>query len=310
MTQAYSIIARDEVTLERSSSGGLMTAITDYYLDNGCAVICSVYDYSQQIPLFRYIENKDERNEARGSVYIQSDMMSAFKILETWRNESTKEIVFIGTGCQVAAVDVWARNKNIRNKITLVDLICSGVPSPQLWKKYISSLEEKYGKTVRVCFKDKRNGWKNPFAYIQFEKGIYSLDPYVTCYNDKLCLREACYYCPYTTVERISDLTIGDYWGVEKHYPDIESKMGVSLCLSHSSIGEKIVNEISNVVLCKKIEIENALQPRLISPPIINKERNAFFYTYKTKGALKAINDYGVYSISKKIKNHLKAILK
>ncbi len=230
-TKIFAGYVKDPVVLMNSSSGGAFTAISDYFLDKGDAVICAIYNYQTSDMEFRIIQTKSERNTARGSKYIQSKPGSVFKeALNYLKNNPEKNILFVGMGCQAEGFRKFAAIADVRDRITVVDIICHGLPSPKIWKEYIKSIEIKYGgKITELSFKDKRNGWNNPTSKVNIHGKEILLDDYVRTFYSNCSLRPSCHKCPFSTVERKTDMTIGDFWHIEEKMPNFYNKDGNSL---------------------------------------------------------------------------------
>ena len=122
-----------------------------------------------------------------------------------------------------------------------MDLICHGVPSPQLFREYIAWLEEKNASQIKFYdFRDKRGGWGLAFKYVSKEHKYFkpcSIDPYYSYFLEGYTYRECCYKCRYCRPERTGDITIGDFWGIENEHPDFYSIKGVSCMLINTNKG-------------------------------------------------------------------------
>lgn len=290
----YAARLKEEDDVIKSSSGGLFTALSDYYLEKNYAVASCKYSYeTNSVSLFLILDKKS-RNEARGSKYIQAELGESFGNIIAYLNENKdKKIMVFGTGCQIAGLDILLKQKGLRKRALLIDLICHGTPSSGLWKKYINELEkEQKGKLDYITFKDKRNGWESPSTYAIINGEETSIKPYSDWFYMGWSLRESCYNCPYTRIDRNSDITIGDYWGIQKYVPSFYHKNGVSLVIVHSNEGKELFNSIKNNIDFISSDRENCLQPRLISPQIRPNDRDLFWNDMKNKGLSYCIDNY------------------
>lgn len=290
----YAARLKEEDDVIKSSSGGLFTALSDYYLEKNYAVASCKYIYETNSVKLSLIVNKESRNEARGSKYIQAELGESFSdILKYLIENKEKKIMVFGTGCQIAGLDAVLKQKSIRNRAILIDLICHGTPSSGLWKKYINQIEkENNGKLDYITFKDKRNGWETPSTYAIINGEEVSIKPYADWFYMGWSLRESCYKCPYTKIDRNSDMTIGDFWGIKKIAPSFYNKNGVSLVIVHSDEGKKLFESIRNKIDFISSDRENCLQPRLISPQICPNNRDLFWNDMKNKGLSYCIDNY------------------
>lgn len=306
-TTVYAGRIKDPRALIKSSSGGAFTVLSDLFLRNGYPVIASVYNYDTNQQEFCFLETIEVRNSARGSKYVQSFPGNIFGDAYEWCQENPlKQLLFVGTGCQADGFRRFAELKGIRKQVVIVDIICHGVPSPKLWKEYVSAL----GDMSYVSFKDKRNGWNNPTAYAMVDGKEISLDRYVKVFYNHCNLRPSCYECPYATTERLSDITIGDYWGIENKIPDFYDVNGNSLFLVHTPVGNQLFDTIKDSIDYKAISVEDCLQPNLIQPTSKTRYRKKFWNDYKKRGAMYVINKYGDINYQLGIKNKIKALLR
>lgn len=275
--KVYAIKHKNYSVISRSSSGGAFTAISDYFLDNGDIVIGAKYDYSNHTLKFALANSKEERNLMRGSKYIQCYSKNLFELLDKAITEySNRRIMVIGVPCQIDAIKNYITFKKYEEKrFFLCDIICHGVSSPELWKEYISDIENEFNEKVTyVTFKDKRKTWKCPTAVINTENREILISDYSKLYFSNNIMRPSCYRCKYASIERVGDITIGDYWGIENVMPEIYDKNGVSLMLINTKKGMDIFEKIKVNIEYKESKVEDCLQPNLISPtsePILRK---------------------------------------
>lgn len=270
-----------------SSSGGVFTAISDSFLDKNWAVASCIYNKETNNVVLEIYEKKEIRDSARGSKYIQAEIGDAFKKISKWLiDNDNKKMLVVGTGCQIAGLDRFLKLRNLRERVLLVDLICHGAPSSGLWKKYSSLIEEKWDTKIEsLSFKDKRNGWENPTIYALMKGQEISISGYAEWFYGGWSLRESCYQCPYTRVDRMSsDITIGDYWGVRDYNPDFYDNMGVSLIIAQTDNGKVLVDDIAEALELIEISEEECMQPRLISPQERPANRDDFWRDMKIHG--------------------------
>ena len=162
-TRVYAGRLKDRENLNNSSSGGAFTALSDFFLKNGNAVVAAIYNYENHTTEFQMILDKDQRERAKGSKYMQSKPGCIFREAYCWLMEhSGKKMLFVGMGSQSDGFRKFSEMKGIRDRVYIVDIICHGSPSPKLWREYAESVQKKDGKITFLTFKDKRNGWKSP----------------------------------------------------------------------------------------------------------------------------------------------------
>lgn len=303
----YAARLKDRERLLRSSSGGMFWALAYLFVNRGDAVACTVYNVLTKQAEFRLLTDVSQLDVAQGSKYMQSIPGNIFGICVRWLNEhKNQKLLFVGTGCQAAGFKEYIEKNKMRDRVLIVDLICHGVSSPKIWKEYSNLLEQQnYGKIESVSFKDKRNGWKTPYAYVNIQKKEIPISDYVDLFYSGCILRPVCHHCPYATVERETDLTIGDFWGIEKTLPSFSCKEGVSLVLIHTKLGNTIFDEIKYKLEVCKSTIKDCLQPNLISPTTKSEQREWFWRLYDTHGIIYAMNKLLRPKLYQRIKQYI-----
>lgn len=289
-TIVYALRIKDATELMNSSSGGAFTAISDVFLKKGGAIVSAVYNYQTNQNEFALYTTKEMRDMARGSKYMQSYPLNSFAEAAAWVEAQNKELLFVGMGCQADGFRIYSEAKGIRDKVTIVDIICHGVPSPKLWKDYVG------GKVEYVTFKDKRNGWGSPTAYVKQNGKEKSITDYVSLFYNKCALRPSCYECPYAKIERQVDITIGDFWGIDKVIPGFYSANGNSLVLVHTPKGMELFESIKDDVEWRESNTADCLQKNLIAPTERSPKRSKFWTDYYKGGINKVLreNKYAV----------------
>ena len=229
-TIVYAGRLKDKSALMSSSSGGAFTALSDAFLKSRDAVVAAVYNYENHTVEFQMILDEKQRERAKGSKYMQSKPGDIYQEAYYWLMDNPKkELLFVGMGCQSDGFRKFSEIKGIRDRVYIVDIICHGSPSPKLWREYAESIQKKDGRITYLTFKDKRNGWKSPTAYVKVNGSERPLKDYVKVFYNRCALRPSCYECPYATTERKTDMTIGDFWHIEETIPDFMTLM-VILC--------------------------------------------------------------------------------
>ena len=309
-TKVYAGRLKNKSFLTRSSSGGAFVAISDYFLGNGNAVVCAVYNYESHVTEFELIKNREERNKAIGSKYMQSKPRQIYKVVEEWLNEHPgKLLLFVGMGCQADGCRKFVEMKGLRERVWIVDIICHGSPSPRLWKEYAESIEGRYGKITYLTFKDKRNGWKSPTAYVTASGQEYLIKDYVKVFYNHCALRPSCYECPYATTERKTDITIGDFWHIEEMIPDFYDENGNSLFLIHTERGEKLFDAVKYKLEYRLSDTKQCYQANLEAPTKRSAQRDKFWNDYNEKGIEFIMKKYGTTSLKSKIKNKIAKLM-
>ena len=272
---------KNETLLVKSASGGVFSSIAvDILKTPGNAVFGCAFDDNF---VARHICAADISGLAimQGSKYVQSDVGDTY--LQT-KNllENSAAVLYSGAPCQIAGLYAFL-GRDYDNLFT-VDFVCHGVPSPLLFKRYIEWLGKKMGGTItEYNFRDKTtHGW-GLIAYaktLKNNKTIFpQLDPFYMTFLDNSTLRECCYNCRYANARRVSDITIGDFWGVERAHSDFYDKKGVSVVIVNTKKGDLLFSQLKNNFHIIETTIENIV-PRnsnLIKPSPRPAQRDSIY---------------------------------
>ena len=311
----YAVKHRSDKVRMNSSSGGMFTAISDWILQQGGIVYGASFNDDFSVSHHR-AENIQQRDLFRGSKYVQSNMGKTFLKVKDDLSKN-RMVLFSGTPCQVAGLYSFLnRNKVCTDQLFLCDLICHGVPSPKIWRDYIKFISKKYKSNIKsFLFRNKEYGWRGYNTKIIFQNGLavtegMEINSYSNLFGLDLILRSSCYHCPFTRVRRYSDLTIGDFWGIENSMPDFEDKMGVSLVLVHTKRGEYLFQKVSNDLEKRFLMPEQGMQWNLKRPSVKSPKADAFWKDYQKYGFEFVEKKYSRGGINGTIKNFTKQILK
>ena len=313
---AYAVRAKDPNVVTSSSSGGAFTAISDWVLQQKGAIASAVYDYASHTLRYRLYADEATRNKARGSKYIYPILDDIYDVCLQWMKANPeKPLLFVGVGCHVAGFHQVLNSAHMRQQAILVDLICHGTPSPKLWTEYVQHLERTYqGEAEYVTFKDKRNGWENPYAFVRIAGREIPLDSYSYWFYESFSQRESCFRCPYTKLPRTADLTIGDFWGINLALPAFYSSAGNSLVFVQTPKGTDLFGAIKNAIDFEEIPFSVCMQPRLETPGKPNPRQKQFWRHYQKKGIPYLIKHYHedgkIKTFSKKVIRKGKRILR
>ena len=299
--QTYAVKHKDHVVRINSRSGGAFTALSDWILDNGGVVYGAMLDRSDHVKHFR-ATNKKERDLLRGSKYVQSHTEHIYSQIKD-DLKLGKKVFFTGTPCQCASIAAVFNPKQYNN-LHLCDFICHGIPSEKLLSDYLLWIEKKYhSEIIEFDFRDKKKfNWENHIEKIILKsKTIYSRR-FANLFYNNCCLRPSCYTCKYTTINRITDFTIGDYWGIKEIAPSFYDNKGISLVIIRSEKAKMIFEKIQEFI--DKIETtEYKLEHyNLYRPTEKPSKREDFWKDYFSKGFLYVSNKYGGYDILHRIK--------
>ncbi len=244
-TKAYGVKNVNENIRKDSSSGGVFSAIAELVIRRGGKIFGAEFDRDWSVK-HSYIDNISDIKRFRGSKYVQSDLKDTFLTLKTILKENTL-VLFSGTPCQVKGLKLFL-NKDYDNLICL-DFICHGVPSNRVWEAYLSSLTHDTNSIESIQFRDKKTGWKSySFTFKQKNESskseFYYNNAYMKGFLRDLYLRPSCNNCPAKKGISNSDITLADFWGVDKLFPQ-KDDLGVSLVIVNNSKGASIFSELN-----------------------------------------------------------------
>jgi len=274
---------KNPLVRKHSSSGGVFSLLADYVLDNNGVVFGAMFDNELNVA-HSFITHKEDLDKLRRSKYVQSSIGASYQEVKRFL-ESGKMVLFSGTPCQVAGLKSYL--KKDYDTLIVVEVVCHGVPSPKVYRKYKSYLQAKYKSTIKeINFRTKNRGWDNYGTRIEFENNkvyqcINTIEPlYMRGFLTNIYLRPSCYNCRFKHENTVADFTLGDYWRIERKYPKFHNKDGVSLVIINSVLGEKIFNEISGEMDCLQTDINHAKECNhmLISSSVIGdiKKRSEY----------------------------------
>ena len=310
---AYAVRHKDIDEVMKSRSGAAFAAISDYILEQGGVVYGAGYKDHFRVAHKR-ATTKEERDEFRGSKYVQSDLTGVFRqVKEDLKNGLT--VLFSGTPCQTVGLNAYVGNR-LRENLVFVDIVCHGVPSPFIWFDYIAKIKkEDKRRIVEVDFRDKKHfGWKDHReSFILDDNSVITKNDWTTLFYKHIMFRHSCGVCHFTNTTRPSDITLADFWGWEDAVPGFnDDDKGVSLVLLNTEKGKLFFEKASEDIEIKKVNIDDGLKlnPNLQHPSVIHPNRIQFEKDYKKHGFRYVFNKYGEAGWRFRIKREIKRIIK
>lgn len=263
-----------------STSGGAFSALADAMYAQGGYVSGAVYNEDFSVSNF-ISDNPADLAKLRSSKYLQSNAEGLYKNIRDLLRKGEK-VLACGTPCQMAALRSFL-HKDYDNLI-IVDFICRGVNSPKVYRKYLDSLERRYGgKVVYVKAKNKELGWRNLTRKVVFDNGkvYYGVrmdDDFRRGYHTNVFCRPSCYVCQYKGFPRMADITIADYWGIEKVDKNLDNNIGTSMILLNSKKGEAYFDLVKDKLEWEYTKFESILPGNIalrkpIEPAKINRKQ-------------------------------------
>ncbi|HWQ43461.1 MAG TPA: Coenzyme F420 hydrogenase/dehydrogenase, beta subunit C-terminal domain [Desulfosporosinus sp.] len=290
----YAAINKNLSVLAASASGGIFAALASITFEKNGVVFGCAFTNDME-PEHICVDNPTDMLRLQGSKYVQSSINTTFAEAKQYL-EQGRVVLYIGTPCQIAGLKSYLC-KDYENLIT-ADIICHGVPSAAFFKGYIKHLEGKLkGNIIDFKFRDKSKGWglmgkvvyeKNRVVQEEFIPPITS--SYYSYFLKGDIYRENCYECQYASGNRQGDFTMGDYWGVEKAHPEVESRNGVSVLLVNSAKGMALIEKLRSHLDLTQSTFEQAREQneQLRQPTAKSYKREAILKTWR-EGGYKAL---------------------
>lgn len=262
--KVYAAVIKDEVFLQRSSSGGMFYALAKWTIEQDGVVFGAAFDgihLKQQ-----YAETLQGIDPFMGSKYVQSDTADSFRKVKSFLDEN-RWVLYSGTPCQIAGLKKYLHKDY--DKLVTVDLICHGVPSASVWEKYISRLMQKIGakdiKSIRFRTKDWSVGNEkdtlNYYLSLSFLKAegewkqykkYWNEDPYFKFFMRHI-FRPSCYQCTFRNIAAsYADFTIGDCWNAGKDHPRMPIEKGISTIICHTEKAKIVFGRIKQTMIVEE----------------------------------------------------------
>ena len=288
----------------KSSSGGMFIALAEYVIENGGVVFGAVYDEEWNVKI-EYAREEEQLRKMIGSKYVQASVGNSYIMAKRFLQEGIL-VMFTGCSCQIAGLKSFLR-KDYTN-LFCVDLLCHGVPSPRAWTAYVEELQKAADKAAvgknsvlhlslnamplieGIEFRNKTQyGWKK-FSFVVRQKSAEKVDkntvlvsdihyknPYMKGFLNNLFLRRSCYDCLFRRGESQSDMTIADFWGISKLFPDFDDDKGVSLVLVNTIKGKNMLDAIPLELRLSSYKEVKPLNGGFVEHSKMHPKRDVFF---------------------------------
>lgn len=309
-TKAMAAINQNEEVRLKSSSGGVFTLIAEEILNQDGVVFGAAFTDGFRSVQHICVDNSSGLEELRGSKYVQSKISDTYKKAKEYLDGGRK-VLFTGTPCQIGGLYSYLR-KPYDNLYTQ-DIICHGVPSPMVWEKYVEERERKAAtKTQRMSFRHKKYGWKTYAVLFEFTNNTayvrkFQEDSFMKAFLSDSCLRPSCYNCSFKGIQRQSDITLADFWGIQNVLPEMDDDKGTSLVIFHSTKGQDLFNAINDKVNTQAVELSvvEKYNSAVIKSCEPNKNRTSFLADIQTNDFDKTASKYTKVPFYKKIRRFI-----
>lgn len=331
----------DKVRLS-SSSGGVFTMLAEYVLCQNGVVFGARFNEKWEV-VHGFTETIEGLAAFRGSKYVQSYIGDSFMQAMSFLKQG-RRVLFSGTPCQIAGLKRFLRKEY--NNLLTVDVVCHGVPSPLVWRKYLEETIRPEGVAGKntvlsslntipvitgISFRDKKHGWKKFGFEIRssafkadensvlksgiYDEEVYLYEPvsknlFMQGFLNNIYLRPSCYACASRSGKSGSDITIGDYWGIQKLLPELDDDKGICLIILNAKIGETIYNTLQ--IQSVETSYHDALKANscLEHSVVIPQQRVIFFQQWKKKKLSILLNELTRVSVAWRLKKYVYSLLK
>lgn len=296
----YAGQGKDKMLNRQSSSGGIFGILARYVIEQEQGVVYgAVMDISSEdVKVYhKKAETKDELFQMHGSKYVQSSTEYTYKDVEK-RLKCGQTVLYSGTPCQIDGLKGFLR-KDYDNLIT-VELICHGVPSNVMFKSYIAAMNDSWrGKIQEFHFRDKSYQWGYSSCLTYITNDNRKIKRRISCrassyyyyfLKAEIC-RESCYQCKYAADRRVADITLGDFWGIDKEHPELlknELKMeeGVSAILVNTQKGRNLMEKSRDSIRLYSSELKKVTRhnQQLLHAVKKGKHRSIILKRFREEG--------------------------
>lgn len=308
--------ASDGKIRKTSSSGGLFYLLAENILSqNGVVFACRMSDDFKSAE-HTAVFSKEDLLSVMGSKYLQSRTDKIYPEIKAALADG-KKVLFCGTPCQAAGI-FRAVPEKLRENLLISDVVCHGVPVPEIWKKYLEAREkEAEASAKRVSFRKKTDNKSGYSLYIEFENGKVFEESardnfYLRGFVNNLFLRRSCHSCAFKNQNYESDLTLADFWGSENVFGKDEAQKGVSLMVLRTEKGKKAAEEIKTRAVLKTVDEKSAFKhnPSYYAPSAKNPLSDGFMKKAATKDIDKLLYGYCSSAMLPRIGRKLRRIFK
>lgn len=315
----YAAVSKSQQSIY-SSSGGIFYELAASIIKNGGSVVGAGYNkdwtVSQQM-----ISEMQDLQSLQGSKYVKSDVSDSYRNTYVILREN-RQVLYSGTPCQIAGLKKYLENSDMESleNLLTVDVICHGTPPSFLFRDYISYLSKKEGgNVIKFSFRDKKFGHRLIGQYEVLKNSkikrrrLYSSESsYFSLFLKEYIYNDACYSCPYACNMRVSDITLGDFWGIKEELPEffeenaLTDETSVSAVMINTLRGQQIYQKIKDYVISKSVDYEKVTRhnPQLNKPAYCERNiRQDLYDGYEINGYetvekfYRQYSDYRKYSL-------------
>lgn len=303
-TTAYACFNQNMTVRLQSSSGGVFSLLAQKVLLQDGVVFGAQFNDDLSVS-HAEIHTIEEIEKLRGSKYQQSKIEDTYIAAKKYL-DANKLVYFSGTPCQIDGLKAYL--KKDYDCLICQDIICHGVPSPKVFQQYLKEKNAYFKeKPESMTFREKVLDWENYAIRIDYPSKSFVRthkdDLYMKVFLQDLSLRPSCFACHSKGVQRNSDITLADFWGIDKVFPEMSDKKGTSLVILHSDKGRELFKEIQSSLICKEVDVNEAgkYNPSLYQSVNKPKKRDVFMETLESE-------DFSVHAKKYLKKNRVKTV--
>lgn len=258
---AYACFNKNENERTDSSSGGIFILLAKQIIKKGGLVFGAAFDEEFNV-CHKFIDSEDGIKQFMGSKYVQSTIGVTYQKAKKFL-EQGRYVLFSGTPCQISGL--YSFLKKDYEKLYTQDIICHGVPSPKAWRRYLKYQTDKHkGNIESVYFRNKECSRALSQMKILFNNKAYNSipakDPFLISFSKSICLRNTCYNCSFKGENRVSDITLADFWGIDKILPEINDDKGISLVITNTEKGKELFGSIKKDIVYQETDLLAAIK--------------------------------------------------
>lgn len=292
--------AADDRTRFTSSSGGVFSILSDWVLSQDGVVCGAAFDSTFKV-IHKCIDRSEDLEQLKKSKYVQSEIGFVYREIAEAAKKG-KKVLFVGTPCQVGGLNNYLIEKNLRESVILVDFLCGGNPSPKMFRDYLNETFD-VPNIEKIDFREKDCGWKNSTIFsVTMKNGEnirYTIDDsaYEKAFHLFMSKRECCMTCEFCGYRRQGDITIGDYWGIDRYDKSLNDGKGLSVIFVNNETGRSVLESTKQLFenIC-----ETPLSAARYNSVVVERKphpmRRRFFSMYPghsfTKSVEQCMEDY------------------
>ena len=275
----------------KSQSGGAFYAFAKHFIKQK-GIVYGV-ELKNDIAIYARKDTIEGIKQLRGSKYVQAVMRNAIsQVRDDLLNN--KKVLFSGTSCQIHGMLIYLRECGVDcTNLYTCDLICHGVCSPRVFDDYLEYLRKVFPNSTDFIFRDKRiAGWSGHVeSFVTSQGSIIYSENYCKIFYENIVLRDNCYLCQYANEDRISDITISDFWGLQNLDIKFSDSFGVSMVIPNTQKGLELISAIKHKSLIQKYCYKDK-QINLRKPTERNDKYDVFWEEYFKVGFLETVMKY------------------